>query len=204
MKWTLDFLALPTEELLALVIATSFAAGLNVYATVATLGLLARAGVVTLPPALGLIDSWWVIGASGALFVVEFFADKVPAFDLLWNALQTFVRVPVGALLAFGATSQLGPGWQLLAAALGGAIALAAHGGKTAVRAAVTASPEPFSNAALSFGEDAFAIFITWFATRHPYIAASIVLVCLAVIVVLVRWIVRALRALFQGARSQI
>ncbi|MFI5179574.1 MAG: DUF4126 domain-containing protein, partial [Vicinamibacterales bacterium] len=81
MKWTLDLLALSPEELLALVIATSFAAGLNVYATVATLGLLARAGAVTLPPALALLESWWVIGASGALFALEFFADKVPAFD---------------------------------------------------------------------------------------------------------------------------
>ena len=204
MKWTLDFLALSPDALLALVIATSFAAGLNVYATVATLGLLARAGFVTLPPTLGLLDSWWVIGASGALFAIEFVADKVPAFDLIWNALQTFVRVPVGALLAYGASAQLGPGWQLVAAALGGAIAFVAHGGKTAVRAAVTASPEPFSNAALSLGEDAFAIFLTWFATRHPFIAAGIVLVCLAVTIVLVRWIIRALGALFRGARGQL
>ncbi|HUL74467.1 MAG TPA: DUF4126 domain-containing protein [Vicinamibacterales bacterium] len=204
MKWTLDFLALTPEALLALVIATSFAAGLNVYATVATLGLLARAGVVSLPPALGLLDSWWVIGASGALFAIEFFADKVPAFDLVWNALQTFVRVPVGALLAFGASSQLGPGWQLVATALGGAVAFVAHGGKTAVRAAVTASPEPFSNAALSLGEDAFAIFLTWFATRHPFVAAGIALVCVAVLIVLVRWILRALAALFRGARGQL
>ena len=145
-----------------------------------------------------------MIGACVALFVIEFFADKVPAVDLVWNALQTFVRVPVGALLAYGAASQLSPGWQLAAAGAGGIIAFAAHGGKTAVRAAVTASPEPFSNIALSFGEDAFAIFLTWFATRHPFIAAAIAIVCLAVIVVLVRWIVRALRALFRGASRQL
>ena len=193
-----------SDRLVALVIATSFAAGLNVYGTVATLGLLARGGVVVLPGSLGLLSNWWVIGAAAALFIIEFVADKIPAFDLVWNALQTFVRVPVGALLAFGATSTLPPAWQLGAAALGALIAFAAHGGKTAVRAAVTASPEPFSNAALSLGEDAFAIFLTWFATRHPFIAATIVMVCLIVIAVVVRWIVRALRALFAGAERQL
>lgn len=89
--------------------ATSFAAGLNVYATVATLGLLAHAGVIPLPPALHSLSSWYVIGFSLALFLLEFFADKIPAFDLLWNALHTFVRVPVAALLAYGATAQLSP-----------------------------------------------------------------------------------------------
>ena len=93
-------LPLPMHELVALIVAVSFAAGLNVYATVGTLGLLAHAGVLVLPDALHLLASWWVIGASAALFAVEFFADKVPAFDLLWNALHTFIRVPVAALLA--------------------------------------------------------------------------------------------------------
>jgi multisubunit Na+/H+ antiporter MnhG subunit len=91
------------DTILAILIATSFAAGLNVYATVATLGLLARSEVMTLPPALHPVESWWVIGACLALFLIEFFADKVPAFDLIWNALHTFVRVPVAALLAYGA-----------------------------------------------------------------------------------------------------
>ena len=156
------------QELLGLLVATSFAAGLNVYAAVATLGLLAHAGVLPLPPALEIVSNWWVIGASGVLFLVEFFADKVPAFDLIWNALHTFVRIPVAALLAYGATSQLSPQKQMLATVVGGAIAFAAHGGKTAVRAAVTPSPEPISNAALSIGEDALAVFLIWFATQHP------------------------------------
>src|SRR5207237_4337815 len=126
---------LPANELVALLVATSFAAGLNLYATVATLGLLAQAGVLTLPPALKLLASWYVIAASGLLFVVEFFADKVPAFDLIWNALHTFIRVPVAALLAYRATASLSPWEQLAAAAEGGAIAMAGHGGKTPVRA---------------------------------------------------------------------
>jgi hypothetical protein len=199
-----DTVKLPPAELAAAIIAVSFAAGLNVYATVATLGLLARAGWVPLPGSLGILTSWWVIGASGVLFLVEFFADKVPAFDLLWNALHTFVRVPVAALLAYGATSHLSPEKQLLATLVGGAIALAAHGGKTAVRAAVTPSPEPFSNASLSLGEDALAIFLTWFATTHPYVAGAIALAMVAVIVVLMRWVVKALRALFRGAEGEL
>lgn len=190
------------DQIVAAVVATSFAAGLNVYATVATLGLLAHAGVLALPPALGVLASWWVIGISGVLFAIEFFADKIPAFDLVWNTLHTFIRVPVAALLAYRATAALSPWEQMAATAAGGVIAFAAHGGKTAARAAVTASPEPFSNAALSLGEDGLAIFLTWFATQHPYTAAGIVAALLLVIVLLARWVLLSLRALFRGAED--
>ena len=193
----------PANELVAMLVATSFAAGLNVYATVATLGLLARFDLLPLPGSLHVLENWWIIAASVALFVIEFFADKVPAFDLIWSALHTFVRVPIAALLAYAATSHLSPGKQLLAALLGGLVALAAHGGKTAVRAAVTPSPEPVSNISLSLGEDALAIFLTWFATQHPYSAAAIVLVLLVIIVILARWVMGALRALFRGAERE-
>ena len=194
---------LPPNELVAVLVAISFAAGLNVYATLATLGLLARAGLLPLPTTLHLLSNGWIIAASGMMFAIEFFADKIPAFDLIWNALHTFVRVPLAGLLAYAATSQLPLGKQLLATALGGAIALAAHGGKTAVRAAVTPSPEPFSNITLSLGEDALAIFLTWFATQHAYWAAAIAGVFLVTIIVLVRRVVRALRALFRdGGRT--
>ena len=195
---------LPANELVALLVATSFAAGLNVYATVATLGLLARFDLLPLPDSLHLLESWWIIAASVLMFGIEFFADKVPAFDLIWNALHTFVRVPIAALLAYGATSQLSPGKQLLATLLGGVIALAAHGGKTAVRAAVTPSPEPISNISLSLGEDAMAIFLTWFATLHPYSAAAIVVALLAIIVISIHWVVRSLKALFRGAENEL
>lgn len=194
----------PANELVAMLVAISFAAGLNVYATVATLGLLARFEVLPLPAPLHLLADWWIIAASIALFVIEFFADKVPAFDLIWSALHTFVRVPIAALLAYAATSHLSSGEQLLATVLGGLIALAAHGGKTAVRTAVTPSPEPISNISLSLGEDALAIFLTWFATQHPYSAAAIVTVLLAIIIILIRWVVRALRALFRDAESEM
>jgi len=197
-------LPLPGQELVALIVAVSFAAGLNVYATVATLGLLAHAGLLVLPESLHLLASWWVIGASVALFGVEFFADKIPAFDLVWNALHTFIRVPVAALLAWRATATLTPGEQLAATLLGGLIALAAHGGKIAARAAVTPSPEPLSNISLSLGEDALAVSLTWLATAHPYVAGGIATAFVVAVLLLIRWVWRALRSLFRGAEHAI
>ncbi len=193
-----------SNELFAVLTAISFAAGLNVYATVATLGLLAHTGVFSLPPGLQLLSSWYVIACSGVLFLVELFADKIPVFDLLWNALHTFVRVPVAALIAYRATTQLSSGWQIFAMLLGGTIAMAAHSGKTAVRAAVTPYPEPFSNVTLSLGEDALAVFLTWFATRYPYWAAMIALAFVLAVVLLMRWVVRALRSMFRRARKEL
>jgi hypothetical protein len=199
-----DTLPIPASQLFALLVAIGFAAGLNLYATVAALGLLARFGHIPLPPGLQLLETWPVIAASCTLFLVEFFADKVPAFDLIWNALHTFVRVPVAGLLAYEASRPLSPEQQLLATILGAAVALAAHGGKTAVRGAVTASPEPLSNIGLSLGEDVVAVGLTWLATRHPYVAGTIAAVFVAAIVVLVRWVIRALRALFRGAEQTV
>ena len=193
-------LHLNSDQTVAMITGTSFAAGLNVYATVGALGLLSRAGVIDLPSGLHLITSWWIIGVCLGMFVLEFFADKVPMFDLLWNALHTFVRVPIAGYVAYAATSHLSPHMQLVSTLMGAAIAFAAHGGKTAVRAAVTPSPEPFSNMALSFGEDVGAISLTWIATQHPYIAAAVVGVLLIVIIFCVRWVVRSLRNLYSKA----
>jgi len=199
-----NWLQIPLPALFALLAAIAFAAGLNVYATVAALGLLARFGHLPLPPALQLLKSWPVIAASTVLFAIEFFADKIPAFDLIWSALHTFVRVPVAALIAYRATAQLTPSEQLLATLLGAAIALAAHGGKTAARASVTPSPEPFSNITLSLAEDALAVALTWLATRHPYVAGSITLTFIVMIVLLARVVIRALRSLFRGAEDEL
>jgi hypothetical protein len=195
--------AIHQNEVLAIVVGAGFASGLNVYATVATLGVLARLQIFDLPPALHSLSSWPIIIVAGLLFLLEFVADKIPLFDLIWNALHTFVRVPIAALLAYGATQNLSPAAQILATFLGGAIALAAHGGKTAVRAAVTPSPEPFSNVALSTGEDVAAISLTWFATRHPIIATVIVAFLVLTIVFAIRFVFRALKSLFHRARSQ-
>lgn len=176
------------EQLIAGMVAVSFAAGLNVSATIATLGLLSRAGVLELPAQLSLLSNEWIIGASLVLFAIEFFADKIPVFDLVWNVVQTFIKVPTAALLAWASTSSLSPGAQLAAAAIGGAIAFAAHSGKVAVRGAATASPEPASNIILSLAEDAAAIGLTWFATAHPYLAAAIALALLIATIFVLRW----------------
>jgi hypothetical protein len=177
-----------------MMVAVSFAAGLNLYATIATLGLLARTNLLSLPPSLALLSNDWVIGASLLLFAVEFFADKIPVFDIVWNVLHTFVRVPAAALLAWSTTSSLSPGGQVMAAIAGGAIAFVAHGGKLALRGAATTSPEPVSNIVLSVGEDVVAIGLTWFATEHPYLAAAIVAVLLVATIFLIRWTWRLMR----------
>ncbi|MGA7752453.1 MAG: DUF4126 domain-containing protein [Candidatus Sulfotelmatobacter sp.] len=200
----LNVLQIPPAELFSLLVAIGFAAGLNTYATVAVLGLLGHFAHLPLPPGLQLLAGWPVILASLALFGIEFFADKIPAFDLIWNALHTFIRVPIAGLLAYRATSQLSPEHQLLATLLGAAVALIAHGGKTAARAAVTPSPEPFSNITLSLGEDALAIGLTWLATRHPYVAGTLATVFVVIVVLMTRLVIRAMRALFRGAEHEL
>ena len=188
-------------NIVALVTAASFAAGLNVYATVLTLGLLARTHWVELPPGLDSLGHTWVLVACGVLFCAEFVVDKIPGLDLVWNALHTFVRVPVAALVAYHASSQLPPAMQVLATALGAGIALAAHGSKTAVRAAVTPSPEPVSNIALSTTEDAAAIGLTWMATHHPVVAASVALVLLVGALLAARSLYRMLQRTLRRLR---
>ena len=190
----------------ALVIAVSFAAGLNVYATVLTLGLLAHAHWVELPQGLDILSQWWVIGTSGVLFAVEFIADKIPGFDMLWNAMHTLIRIPIAALIAYGATSHLSPVMQILATAAGATIALAAHGSKTAVRAVVTPSPEPISNIALSTAEDGVAIGLTWLVTQHPWTAATIAAVLTLIAILMTRWVVKTLRRLWgrMAARTSV
>lgn len=194
---------LDPREVVAFLIAVSFAAGLNVSGTVAVLGLLARFGVLELPGDLGLLESYWVIGSAGVLFAVEVVADKIPLFDLIWNVLQTFVRVPTAALLAYAATPSLEPGWQLGATALGATLALTAHTLKTAMRTAVSASPEPASNIGLSITEDLLALGLTWFAASYPLLAAAMVVVLIVTAVVTLRLLWRGARRLMRGRTVQ-
>ncbi len=186
----------------ALIIAASFAAGLNVYATVLTLGLLAHAHWVVLPPGLEILGDWVVIAVSGTLFAAEFVADKIPGLDMIWNALHTFIRVPVAGLLAYRASSHLSPEMQLLATMGGAAIAMVAHSSKTAVRAIVTPSPEPVSNIALSTGEDGIAIGLTWLVTQHPWTAASIAIAFIVIALPMTRWVVGALRRTWRRVQT--
>jgi hypothetical protein len=178
----------------ALVIAASFAAGLNIYATVLTLGILARTHWVALPAGLDSLGHTWVIVVCAIMFAVEFVTDKIPGFDVFWNVLHTAVRVPIAALVAYHASAQLSPQMQIIATGVGAAIALATHSSKTALRAVVTPSPEPVSNIALSSAEDVVAVGLTWFATHHPVLAASIAVVLLVLAVLAARALLRAIQ----------
>ena len=186
--------AMSPIETLSLVLGASFSSGLNLYATVATLGLLQRFGVIHLPENLQVLSHPLVLAIAGVLYVMEFLADKVPFIDSIWQAVHTFVRPPAAALLAFSATSAAPEAWRWGAALLAGGIALTSHGTKASARAAANMSPEPLSNWALSFGEDVLAVWLTWFATAHPAIAVVVVCVLLVVSLYLLYHLFRFLR----------
>ena len=130
-------------QTLSLALGAGFSSGLNLYATVATLGLLQRFGVVHLPASLQALGHPWVIGIAAALYLVEFFADKIPYLDMVWDFVHTFIRPPAAALLAYAATGGAGAEWRWGAALLAGGVALTSHGTKASARAAVNTSPEP-------------------------------------------------------------
>jgi hypothetical protein len=192
----------PTE-ILGLALGAGFSSGLNIYATVATLGLLQRFGVIHLPPQLQVLSHPWVLAMAIGLYLVEFFADKIPVFDTVWDAAHTFIRPPAAALLAYASAGAAPVEWRWGAALLAGGVALASHGTKASARAAVNASPEPFSNWILSFGEDLLAVWLTWMANAHP-VATTMVVICLVALSAfllyhLFRFARRALRRLLTG-----
>ena len=166
-------------EALGLALGAGFSSGLNLYATIATLGVLQRFGVIHLPPSLAVLSHPWVIGIAAGLYVIEFVADKIPYFDTAWDALHTLIRPPAAALLAYASVGAAPPEWRWGAALLAGGVALTSHGTKASARAAANMSPEPFSNWTLSFGEDALAVWLTLMAAAHP--AATIVIVSMLV-----------------------
>jgi hypothetical protein len=168
-------------ETLGMALGAGFSSGLNVYATVATLGILQRFGILHLPPSLQILSHTWVLGIAIALYLIEFLADKIPYFDTAWDAVHTFIRPPAAALLAYAAAGAAPPEWRWGAALVAGGVALTSHGTKASARAAVNASPEPFSNWILSFGEDVLAVWLTWMATAHP-LATTIVVAALVTI----------------------
>ena len=178
--------------------AFSFAAGVNLYATVAILGLAARFDWVDLPAQFALFDNSWVIGAAIGLYLVEFFADKIPYVDTLWDILHTAIR-PLGG--AFIAVASLGegssPGLQGLAALLGGTLAASSHFTKAGTRAAVNTSPEPVTNWVVSLAEDGFVVGLGLLALNYPVAALVVVLVLMAVIVACAAALARALRRRF-------
>jgi Domain of unknown function (DUF4126) len=188
-------------ETLGLALGAGFSSGLNLYATIATLGLLERFGVIHLPLSLQVLAHPWVLGIAVALYAIEFLADKIPYVDSVWDVIHTAIRPPAAALLAYGAAGAAPLEWRWGAALLAGGVALTSHGTKASARAAVNASPEPFSNWTLSFGEDALAVWLTWMATVHPRATIVVVVGLIAaagfVLFHLFRFLRRALQRLF-------
>ena len=184
-------------ETIGLALGTGFSSGLNLYATVATLGVLQRFGIIQLPEVMRVLANPWVLGIAGFLYAVEFLADKIPYVDTIWDALHTFIRPPAAAVLAYAAAGSAAPEWRWGAALLAGGVALTSHGAKASTRAAANVSPEPFSNWALSFGEDVLAVWLSWLSSTHPKatIVAVVLLVALAVFL---------LYHLFRFARSAL
>ena len=178
---------------------TAAASGLRLYGTVAALGLLDRLGVLHLPPGLAVLGHPVIIGLAAALYAVEFVADKIPAFDTVWDAVHTFIRIPAGAVLAFALLSDVHEPWCTAAALLGGAVALSAHGLKASTRLMVNASPEPFTNWGLSFSEELLVVGVLWLVVAHPPLALAAALGVLLLGVVVAGWIVRGLRRVFSG-----
>ena len=191
---------------LSLALGTAWTSGINLYATVAVLGLLQRFGSVHLPGGLDVLDSWWIIGIATGLYLVEFFADKIPYVDSVWDVVHTFIRVPAGAAVAYAATNQMDPAVSTIATLLGGGLALSSHGTKAALRAGANLSPEPVSNWVLSLIEDVIAFAGSLLAVFAP-VLISIVLILFTIfffwffpkVYRAVRRIFSAIGALFKG-----
>ena len=175
----------------------SFAAGINLYATVAILGLAKRYGWVALPEQFQVFDNDIVIGAAIVLYVIEFVADKVPWVDSIWDAVHTVIRPIGGALIAVATLGDASPAVEGLVALLGGTIAAGTHFSKAGTRAVANTSPEPFSNWILSLAEDVFVIGLSALALKYPAMAAVVVIVASVLIVVFATWMIRALRRRF-------
>jgi uncharacterized membrane protein len=190
-----------TPDLLAhlgLAAGAAAGSGLRVYGTVAALGWLQRFGVLDLPGELAVLGELPVALIASALYVAEFVADKLPAFDSVWDAVHTFVRVPAAALLAFAALGDAPEAWRASAALLAGGVALSVHGMKSGARLAVNTSPEPFSNWSLSLAEDLSFAGIIWLVVAHPIASLVVAGVLLLLGVALAFWIARAIRRLFR------
>ena len=176
----------------------SFAAGVNLYATVAILGLASRYGWVSLPPQFQAFNSDIVIGAAVVMYLIEFFADKIPYVDSLWDVIHTAIRPVGGALIAVTTLGDASPTVEGLVALLGGTVAAGSHLTKTSTRAAANASPEPFSNWFLSIGEDVFVVGLGFLALKYPVAALVVAAVLLILIAVFAAVIIRKVRSWFR------
>ena len=172
----------------------SFAAGINLYATVALLGLASRYGWVALPEQYRVFDNDWIIGAALVMYAVEFIADKIPWFDTVWDGVHTAIRPLGGALIAISTLGEASPEMTALVGLLGGTLAAGTHLTKAGTRAAANTSPEPFSNWILSLSEDVFVVSLGFVALKYPLVAAGVVLLAIVLMIVFAAWIARAVR----------
>ena len=170
---------------LALTMGLAWASGINLYATLFTLGYLANTGNIDLPPDLQIVANPMVMGAAGVMYVIEFFADKMPGVDTGWDAIYTFIRIPAGAMLAAGAIGDLNPAVELAAAIMGGGLAAGSHATKAGTRVLINASPEPFSNWFASVAEDIAVIGGVWACINHPILF----LIALALFILMMIWL---------------
>jgi hypothetical protein len=183
-------------ENIALFLGTAWASGINLYATILVLGALEHTGYLHLPPALAAAANPWVMSAAAALYILEFIADKIPWVDSAWDALHTFIRIPLGVLLAVGAVQPLDPAFQAVAVLVAGALTAGTHGTKMSTRLALNLSPEPVTNWAASLTADALAVGGLLLMVFHPiaFLALLTALVALAVY-----FVPRLLRAFAAG-----
>lgn len=170
---------------LALTMGLAWASGINLYATLFTLGYLATTGNIDLPPDLQIVANPLVMAAAGIMYCIEFFADKTPGVDTGWDAIHTFIRIPAGAMLAAGAIGDLNPAVELAAAIMGGTLAAGSHVTKAGSRVMINTSPEPFSNWIASISEDILVITGVWTCINHPVFF----LIALAGFIVLMIWL---------------
>lgn len=182
----------------------SFAAGINLYATVAILGLASRFDWVALPPQFAVFDNDVVIGMALVLYVVEFVADKIPWVDSVWDTMHTVIRPVGGAVIAVATLGDASPAVEGLAALLGGTLAAGTHFTKAGTRAVANTSPEPFSNWILSIVEDVFVVGLGMLALKYPAAAAIVVAVCVVLMIVFAAWIVRAVKKRWRQGRRGI
>lgn len=171
-------------ETLALTMGLAWASGINLYATLLTLGILANTGNINLPPDLQIVANPIVLAAAALMYFIEFFADKTPGVDTAWDAIHTFVRIPAGAMLAAGAVGDLNPAVELAAAIIGGSMAAGTHVTKAGARILINTSPEPFSNWFASLSEDVAVITAVWASINHPIVF----LIVLVLVVLLMAW----------------
>lgn len=181
---------------------SAWLSGINLYATVLTLGVLQRFDLVTLPGEMGIVGNWWVMGTAGVLYAVEFIADKIPAVDSVWDGIHTFIRVPAGAILAASAFASFDPGVRMIAMLVGGGVAFSSHGTKAVTRLAANTSPEPVSNIALSLLEDAVTIGSAILMVFHPVVILVIVGIFIIFAIWLIPKILRALKRLIGNVRA--